>query len=337
VSGVRKRIALQLTPLLDLLLIVMFIQYMDMKQQAEVVSTEFTQKQTALDEQRRLLDLELAARIRDQDVSLQQQKAELEQQRVEYAERFRSILEQHQQAAKSLAEALKLPGNLMEQIVRLRSSGNAEDARRLEEASRSLTELVSTRGEQLMQMAIRFDEMQKHMSVWEIHLQSNGQALFTDGQQSRTIAFETSEGFLSGIFEASKAFAEPRTLVLIALTYGDTQAGQRRRATDAMPELIRMLRKDSGDIRWYDFSLMGYRPQGGLFFAPTQSLPTRNSPDVRAKGESGSDNINPSSSEGAPQGGQKNSQPDAQATKPDDRTSPGEEKPAAEKQAETEQ
>ncbi|MFN9973032.1 MAG: hypothetical protein ACK58T_24410, partial [Phycisphaerae bacterium] len=130
---------------------------------------------------------------------------------------------------------------------------------------------------------------------------------------------------------------EPRTLVLIALTYGDTQAGQRRRATDAMPELIRMLRKDSGDIRWYDFSLMGYRPQGGLFFAPTQSLPTRNSPDVRAKGESGSDNINPSSSEGAPQGGQKNSQPDAQATKPDDRTSPGEEKPAAEKQAETEQ
>ncbi|MFN9977506.1 MAG: hypothetical protein ACK58T_47140, partial [Phycisphaerae bacterium] len=93
-SGVRKRIALQLTPLLDLLLIVMFIQYMDMKQQAEVVSTEFTQKQTALDEQRRLLDLELAARIRDQDVSLQQQKAELEQQRVEYAERFRSILEQ---------------------------------------------------------------------------------------------------------------------------------------------------------------------------------------------------------------------------------------------------
>jgi hypothetical protein len=32
-----------------------------------------------------------------------------------------------------------------------------------------------------------------------------------------------------------------------------------------MPLLIEKLRRDAGNTRWFDFSLMGFRPAGPLF------------------------------------------------------------------------
>lgn len=266
-NGSRKRLTLQLTPLLDLLLIVIFAQYMEVQQNVRSAESELgVQRQQIAAERQQLAD-QAAAERSVQNAELSAQKSDLEQQREEYARRFQSILDQHQQAASVLADALQLPGQLMEQLAKLRSGGAAEDADRLEAAASRVRELLKSRGEQFMQVVIRFDEMQKHVSVWEIHLQENGQAVVSDGDQSQTISFESAEGFQTRVFEASKTFGDPRTLVLVMLTHGDTQAGLRRKATDAMPSLIEQLRKDAGNTRWYDFSLLGYRPQGRYLLA----------------------------------------------------------------------
>ncbi|MBL8818918.1 MAG: hypothetical protein JNL58_23015 [Planctomyces sp.] len=262
----RRRLALQLTPLLDLLLIVIFAQYMEVQQRAQSAEDELNAGKATLSERERSLEVQIATRQQE----LTEENNRL---RAEYADRFESILDQQQRAGSTLAVALNLPGELIEQLAKLRSTGNTADAERLEQAAARVHSLMESRGREFLQFVTRVDEMQKHVSVWEIHVQDNGQALLTDGQQQSVVGFTTSEEFASRLFESSKQLSEPKILVLVLLTYGDTQAGLRRRATDAMPELIERLRKDAGMTRWYDFSLMGYRPQGPVFSTPSPAEP----------------------------------------------------------------
>lgn len=260
-----RRLSLQLTPLLDLLLIVIFAQHLEVIQSAQSVQQEVEQQKFLLDAERQQLTDSVELRNRELEAAYSDQKAALDNVRTEYRERFESILDQQQQAGNALAEALRLPGELIEQLGRLRSDGQMAEVDRLQSAAKGLQNLLKSRGTEFLQFMIRYDEMQKHVSLWEIHLQDNGQALFTDGEHVRVISFESNEEFSGRLFEASKAFSAPRTLVLVLLTYGDAQAGLRRKATDSMPVLIERLRHDAANTRWFEFSLMGFRPQGPIF------------------------------------------------------------------------
>jgi len=253
-----RRMTFQLTPLLDLLLIVIFAQYMEVQQKAESAQTEVEQQKAELAEQynARRDELERQHATESGDVSALRER---------YSEHYESILKQHLQAGSALAKAFNLPGTLMEEILRLQTNGNVTDGQNLEDAVKRIEQLLPTRGAEMLRFILRYDEMQKHVSVWELHLRDNGQGLFSDGEQSHMLSFATVEEFVSRAFEVSKAFTEPKPLVIILLTHGDTQAGQRRRAVDGMPLLIEKLRRDAGNTRWFDFSLMGYRPAGPLF------------------------------------------------------------------------
>ena len=245
----RQRMTFQLTPLLDLLLIVIFAQYMEVRDQAKSAQAKLDTERGSLEKQ-----------YYDRMVKLERQFAaktkNLEATRSRYSQHYESIVKQHQQAGSALAAALNLPGTLMEQVLRLKSDGNLADAKNLETAVERMQEQISGRGTEMLQFILRYDEMQKHVSVWEVHLDDNGQVLFSDGDDAKTIVFQTTDEFTSRCFESSKAFAEPKPLVIVLFTYGDTQAGLRRKATDGLPSLIERLRKDSGNTRWFDFSLM---------------------------------------------------------------------------------
>ena len=253
----RKRLTFQLTPLLDLLLIVIFAQYMEVQQAAE-------SSEANLQVQRSQLQAEFQQRQRDQEAAHRDSVQAVEEIRVRYSEQYQSIIDQHQQAGSTLAETFNLPGRLLEEVLRLRSAGQAADADRLQQATQELQALLESRSSELLSFMVRYDEMQKHVSVWELHLLANGQALFTDGKTSRRLSFENVAEFSSQCFEATKAFEEPRPLTLILMTFGDTQAGVRRNAVDGFPALISRLRSDSGGTRWFDYSLMGFRPGGPL-------------------------------------------------------------------------
>ena len=253
-----RRLTFQLTPLLDLLLIVIFAQYMEVQQKAESAQAEVEQQKVDLAEEynARRDELERQHAAESGDVSALRER---------YRAQHDSIVKQHQQAEAALATAFNLPGRVLQQVLRLQTNGNLTDSRNLESAVQRLEQLLPRRGEEMLRFILRYDEMQKHVSVWELHLQDNGQAVFSDGEQSPMLSFATVEEFVSRAFEVSKAFTEPKPLVIILLTHGDTQAGQRRRAVDGMPFLVEKLRRDAGNTRWFDFSLMGFRPTGPLF------------------------------------------------------------------------
>lgn len=260
-----RRLSLQLTPLLDLLLIVIFAQHLEVLQSARSAQQEVARQQSEVTSARDLLAAEASEHRAALESELAEQRAAAARQRQEYNDRLQSLAEQQLQAARVLTDAFQLPTELLEQLAQLSAAGRPADVQRLQAAAERLQAVLESRGDEFLQFMIRFDEMQKHVSVWEIHLQDNGQALFTDGEQSHTLSYESSAEFSGRLFEASKSFQEPRVLVLLMLTYGDAQAGQRRRAIDAMPDLIERLRRDAAGTCWFDFSLMGFRPQGPMF------------------------------------------------------------------------
>ena len=258
----KRRLAMQLTPLLDLLLIVMFSQYIENRHRNVALQASLTAQEQAIEVRRQQLEVDVA-----------EQKKSLEQLAKTYDDRFQGVINQHHLVGSILAESLNLPGNAMAEVLKLRASGSAEDADRLQGASQRLQELMQARGEEVFRFITRVDEMQKHVTIWEIYVQENGQAFITDSQQSFTTDFSGDAELASRLFESSKSFSEPKTLVVVLLTWGDAQAGARRRATDAMPLLMEQLRRDAAGTRWYDFSIVGYRAQGSLFNAVNLPAP----------------------------------------------------------------
>ncbi|MFO0974955.1 MAG: hypothetical protein U0996_01085 [Planctomycetaceae bacterium] len=253
----RRRLSLQLTPLLDLLLIVMFSQYIENRNRMQAVETEQQEGRRAIEEERAQL-------LKD----VQRQKQELSQLRQTYDERFQNILTQHQQAGTLLAQSLNLPAAAMTEVLKLRTAGQTDDAARLEAAAGTLRKTLEQSESDLFRFALRVDEMQKHVSMWEVHVQDNGKVSVSDGHRSATVEFSSADEFASRIFEATKTFDDPNTLVITLLTWGDAQGGPRQKATDGMPVLIERLRSHAGGTHWYDFSIVGYRPAGPVFTHP---------------------------------------------------------------------
>ena len=249
----RRRLTLQLTPLLDLLLIVMFTQYIENRHRGELAEMKVDSERSALETERATLKAELE-QVRD----------EVRQRRLELDERFQAIVEQHHQVGSLLTESLNLPGAAMAEVLKLRTSGAVDDAKRLEDATGRLKTLMEARGDEVFRFLLKVDEMQKHVSIWEVHIQQNGQALISDGDQSFTTDFSTEPEFVSRMFEQSKSFADPRTLVIVLLTWGDAEGGQRTRAINGMSSLTETLRKDAQGTRWFDFSIVGFRTEGSI-------------------------------------------------------------------------
>jgi hypothetical protein len=261
----RRRMTFQLTPLLDLLLIVIFAQFMEVQQQAESAQDDLQQQKQQLVQQFDDGKAELERQRADLQREISLQSSTLTERREQYSKQFESILQQHQQAGQALSDAFNLPTTVMEEVLQLQTDGNQTDARNLQQAAKRLKDLLPQRGDELLLFMLRYDEMQKHVSVWELHLQDNGQASFSDGGTAQTVSFGTQEEFLSRAFQTSKSFTDPKSLVIILLTYGDTQAGQLARVVDGMPLLVEQLRRDAGNTRWFDFSPMGFRAGGPLF------------------------------------------------------------------------
>ncbi len=253
----RRRLTLQLTPLLDLLLIVMFSQYMENKEKTLATEQQITSQRTAMESE---LDRHKSELNRQFAVD----RKTLNELRQVYNERFRGLVDQHEQIGSLLAESLNLPEATLAEILRLRTKNLPGDAERLTTATQNLQALMHARGDDVFRFMTQVDQMQKHVTIWEVHVQDNGQVFISDTQQSFTTDFFSEADFSSRLFEASKSFADPRTLVIILLSWGDAQGGPRQRATNGMPLLTEQLRRDAAGTRWYDFSILGYRAKGPI-------------------------------------------------------------------------
>lgn len=240
----RRRLTLQLTPLLDLMLIVMFSQHLAFRQHSAA-------EQQALEQRARTLQTELQSR----EAQLTEQRDSLARQYLETASLLNTFLSPSQNArlAAQLADFPEVR-NALEQTTRTSSDA----------ATNFLT---------------RATAMQKHVTIWEVHLLDSGRAQLRSENLTESTDFASAEEFAERLFQASKRFPVPHSLTLVLLSWSDTQLGPRQAALRGLPLFLDLLRRDAAGIRWYDFSVTGYRPNGALTQpAPRESASQGNKP-----------------------------------------------------------
>lgn len=254
-----RKMTFQLTPLLDLLLIVIFAQFMEVR---DTTSRSEAARDAREAEMREQIELE-AAELKEQ---LQLEHAaklnDLQEQRRRYREALRSILRQQEEAGKVLADAFDVPEETVSRLLKLDPNSSANVRRTAEELSATLQELQKASGRELLRMLISYSEMRKRCDIWEVHISDEDVIEFDNGTEVRSFRAGREPEIEDRLFEAYKTFGEPRTLVILLFSYGDASAGVRQRTEDALPAAVARMRADSGGRHWFEFAVLGFSPDG---------------------------------------------------------------------------
>ena len=107
-----------------------------------------------------------------------------------------------------------------------------------------------------------YDEIRKHCDVWELYMNEDNSFEFSNGTVIREFRAENAADFAEGMYEVYKSFDQPKSLVVILFTFGDTRAGIRQMAIDSMPTIVARMRKDRGERNWFEFAILGFSPDG---------------------------------------------------------------------------
>ncbi len=254
-----RRMTFQLTPLLDLLLIVIFAQYMDVEQTSRDSHERLARRQQEMElklvaqaeELRQRMDAEHARRLQ-----------EAQQQRTRFEQAWRDIVQQQERLSELLSELFALPEDAVRKLLAISPQGQPPSVEQTAELRRTLKQLQATKGRELLRMLLTYQEMRKRVDVWEVYVTADGFIEFDNGEAVRRFAAETTDEIANGLLQAYKSFPEPRTLVILLFSYGDASAGARQRAQAALPVAVARMREDSGGRHWFEFAVLGFAPDG---------------------------------------------------------------------------
>jgi hypothetical protein len=192
----RRRLTFQLTPLLDLLLIVIFAQYMEMRQSASRVESEVQREanrmvasavadREAMADQLAAVRNDYAERMRRAEQDREQFKSELEIRLSDATEELQQALTQRKEVADLLAALFQIPKETIEQVLSQedRSPEEKEQLRAL------YRQLATERTNEAIKHLLTHRAMRKRVDVWEITVLPQGEILFQAGDQEFRFRF----------------------------------------------------------------------------------------------------------------------------------------------------
>jgi hypothetical protein len=247
-----RRMRFQLTPLLDLLLIIIFAQFMEVRE-----ATARTENTAEVEYRHRLAELEDSANRHKSQID-----QEHAQRQKELNESFGRILEQQERSGDILSELFNVPRKMIEDALKLRDSSRAPTDDESEQLRKRLREFSKKRGRSVIRHLMTYDEIRKHCDVWELYIAENGTFQFSNGSVIREFRAQTPDEFEDRMYEVYKSFDQPKSLVVILFTFGDARAGIRQMGIDSMPNVVARMRKDRGERNWFEFAILGFSPDG---------------------------------------------------------------------------
>ena len=268
-----RRLTFQLTPLLDLLLIVIFAQFMDVRettqQQEQSAAVQLSDVDRQLEAARATIEtLERA----NQQAAVQSERhrltiADLERLADERAQTsggvqgmLESVRRERDATATMLAELLRITP---EEVATLASSIDAE-AERANYAQEIERELKNHSNENTPADAVRhammFDELAKRCDIWQLHIDDNGFTTLTAGHWPARFQAYTSAEFEHELFEKYKSQPPPKQLVLLLLTHANAKAMFIEAAASGLPQAADRMRKDQSDRTRFEYAILGYNP-----------------------------------------------------------------------------
>ncbi len=258
---IRRRITLQLTPLLDLLLVVIFAQYIQLQDRA---SEQVAMANRGAETRIATIEAEcaLAEKHRgDAEVRRHQAMEELagreetlKEARDEIAamrERIREAELTREEERREQDEKLLRIGALAAELFNL-DAGLFEEAIRaapLEEMRTLKKEFEDLRGkspEAVIRHLREIDEIKKRCDLWEVHIAVEGRTNFRlpGVEQPGSFWAASADDFVLKARGLIARIAEPKSLVVILLSYSDATWGARKPVEEGIEQLKEWLRKE---------------------------------------------------------------------------------------------
>lgn len=232
-----RRFSLQLTPLFDLMLIVIFAQYLSVR------SSQVEQAQSA--EQLKSEAQEAQSKLAQAETALEQSQAHEE------------VL------GRMLQQLFQIPQGDVEKAISLAGQRSPEEQAELEQEFQQIARASSAAS---IEHILTYEEIRKRCDLWNLHLGGDGvMTLQTNSAEAAPILDVSSTGLsldrLSAeLFSRYKEVPEQKSLVLILLTYDrGTRIQLTRQLREILPQITKRMQEDAGGRSRYDFADMGFR------------------------------------------------------------------------------
>ena len=263
---VRRKLSLQLTPLLDLLLIVIFAQYLEVRtastKAVEDISLKADQQTADALEEKRRAEEKLAALLNDRQ-SLQSQ---LQAQLADLTEEMQKALNQRRDLAELVAKLFQIPQEVLDKVL-------ASEERSPEE-QKQLREMVNALADEhkndVIKHLLTHQAMQKRVDVWTLFIESDGLAHLKAGNETKTVLVrdranlfeeqrlaklspreqalakkkaetEAAETFAERLFKTYQTLPQPKGIVVLVVSWkGDLERYYREPAREGLDATLRL-------------------------------------------------------------------------------------------------
>ncbi|GDY06791.1 hypothetical protein LBMAG52_02770 [Planctomycetia bacterium] len=235
----RRKVTLNLMPMLDLMLIVIFAQFLAMRDQ-----TQHEEARAAQD-------------ISEVEVT----RATLAEERREAELIADKALNQRDLVGQLASELFNLPDETVAKLLRQRFTDDdppsEEEIAAIQEEFRRLK---GRRGQEIVKHLMTFNEIRKRCEVWELHVADSGlTTLKTPGEQTEFRA-ETPAAFATKL-ASFRTRKESKNLVLVLLTYGDVTAPIYEAALTGLPLAIERMQLEAAGRTRFEYGVLGIEPK----------------------------------------------------------------------------
>lgn len=188
-----RKVTFQLTPLLDLLLIVIFAQYLEMRDESAAAKTQAAEKATenkdALSQARRTNEalqakLEVsqqAVRNRDNDIANLKRRLESDE------ERQKMLRDQRNLLAKQMAKLFGMPEKELAKVLKpLFTRDGPRRKQEIKKIEERIAKLRKSDPHRILRHVVKYQELLKRADIWEIHIaRDNTATISIDGKSSK--------------------------------------------------------------------------------------------------------------------------------------------------------
>lgn len=259
-----RRVRFQLTPLMDLLLIIVFAQFLDVRETSQQQTADLKSEREKLTAQISRERSELAGirqAITQQQRELTRQRDEARASRDEAISQVDVRLSEMQTAMKMISEYFDIDDS---EITRLNTDPNSLTP--VDQAIEQASGLAQSEPDAVIRFLIGHAELLKRAEIWTVHASDNKSIRLAAGDQSETFRLESrtqkqrTQETADQLFAAYKQFDQPKGLVVILASFDpQSVAGVYQPMIDAIPQTLERLRIDSPETR-FEYTVLGSTP-----------------------------------------------------------------------------
>ncbi|MGA2257884.1 MAG: hypothetical protein ABSG53_24740 [Thermoguttaceae bacterium] len=228
VQSSRRRLVVQLASLVDLLFVILFLQYMQLRlisHRQAVTETELrTQAEIAAKDARGVTNQV----VRNME-QLQNANRQLTEDLRSAEKQLRGLEGKSKEVARLAEEELLFVAKAAQDMLGVDlgpalKNGTQTD---IDTIKKLLGKLRTADPGAIVQHLRTTREIQKLCSIWDVHLSEDGAVRLRCGDSTRTFRPRDENDFAQQFVETSKEAGEPKSLVVILRTFGDAQLAAR--------------------------------------------------------------------------------------------------------------